>query len=63
MNESYNIHEDTIIFNCDFNDSLDKYNDIIKNYKKIIFSNYNDYKICIETNNKFIDKYFKYFNY
>ena len=37
MIKSYNIHEDIIIFNYNFNKSLDKYNDIIKIAKKQYF--------------------------
>ena len=55
--EKYYIDNDTIIFNYEFNEPLDKYIEIIKNYKKLIFSDYDDYKICIETNNKWILEY------
>ena len=30
-----------------------------KKYKKLIFSDYDDYEICIETNNKYETKYSK----
>ena len=57
MNENYWIYEDSFIFKPDFNEPIDDYIDIIKNYKKLIFSNYNDLEICIETNNNFNNKY------
>ena len=58
---NYYISDDAVIFDCYFNQPLDRYTDIIKNYKKIIFSNYKDYKICLETNNEYIGKYNKHY--
>ena len=55
--EKYYINDDTIIFNCEFNEPLDEYIGIITNYKKLIFSNYHDYKLCLETNNNYIETY------
>ena len=51
MNNDYWINEDYIIFKPEFNKSISNYIHVIKNYKKLIFSNYDDYKICIGTNN------------
>ena len=57
MDELYWIIADTIIFKPEFSHSLNNYVEIISQYKKIIFSNYNDSKITIETNNKHDNKY------
>jgi hypothetical protein len=57
----YYINDDTIIFNYKFNEPLDNYIGAIKNCKKIIFSDYDDYKICMETNNKYIEKYVRHY--
>ena len=57
MNNVYWICEDKFIFKPEFNESIDKYIDIIKNYSQLIFSNYDDLEICIETNNKYLDEY------
>ena len=53
----YWIYEDYFIFKPEFNDELNIYQNQLVNYKKLIFSNYDDYKICIETNNEFENKY------
>ncbi len=45
------------IFKPEFNGSLDKYKDLLNKCTHLIFSNYDDYKICIETNNKHIYDY------
>ena len=61
--EKYWIYEDYFIFKPEFNDELDVFLiEVIVNYKKLIFSDYDDYKICIETNNKYLIKsiYSKY---
>jgi len=56
--EKYWIYEDYFIFKPEFNDELDVFLiEVIVNYKKLIFSDYDDYKICIETNNKYLIKY------
>lgn len=55
--EEYHIHKDTIIFNSRFNSPLNEYIDVIKNYKKIFFSNYDDYELCFHTYNKYFLKY------
>ena len=57
MEEPYWIIADTIIFKPEFSHSLNEYVEIISQYKKIIFSNYNDPKIAIETNNNYDNKY------
>jgi hypothetical protein len=57
MENNYWIVDDWLIFKPKFNEKLDEYYDIINKYKKLMFSNYNDPLIAIETNNKFKDKY------
>ena len=57
MNDVYWIYEDKFIFKPEFNEPIDKYVDIIKNYSQLIFSNYDDLEICIETNNDYEFKY------
>ena len=49
MNNYYWIYEDSIIFKPEFNELLTNYIDIITKYKKLIFSNYYDLKICIKS--------------
>ena len=61
--EKYYTDDSIIIFNREFNEPLDKYIGIINHYKKLIFSNYQDYKLCIETNNKWISKYNSHYKY
>jgi hypothetical protein len=51
MND-YLIHYDTIFFSPDFNKPLSNYLDILNKYNKLIFSNYDDPSICIQTNNR-----------
>ena len=58
MEQVYWIIADTIIFKPEFNESLNKYKEIISQYPKLIFSNYNDPKITIETNNNYDYKSF-----
>ena len=50
---NYYINNNNIYFYCDFNSPLDKYKDVIINCSHIIFSNYDNYDICIETKNQF----------
>ena len=57
MNDDYWSYDDKFIFKPKFNESIDKYVNTIKNYSQLIFSNYDDLEICIETNNKYLDKY------
>jgi hypothetical protein len=49
----YWILDNKLIFKPKFNESIEKYYDLISNYDTLIFSNYNDVNICIETNNKY----------
>ena len=56
--EQYWIYEDYFIFKPKFYDEINIYQNQLVNYKKLIFSDYDDYKICIETNNKFKVKYY-----
>ncbi len=53
----YWIVNEYLIFKHKFNDSLDKYANLLNKYTSLIFSNYDDWKICIETNNEYIFKY------
>ena len=57
MENNYWIVDDLIIFKSEFNEELIDYYDIISKYSKIIFSNYNDMSIAIETNNNYEKKY------
>jgi len=59
MNDVYWIHDDKFIFKPEFNEPIDKYVGVIKNYSQLIFSDYDDLEIYIETNNKYLDKYDK----
>jgi hypothetical protein len=56
MND-YWICNDAIIFTPNFNSKLINYTDILNKYNKLIFSNYDDPLICIETNNKYKEIY------
>jgi hypothetical protein len=47
MNYNYWIYEDKFIFKPDFNEVINDYIKIIKDYKILIFTNYKDLKICI----------------
>jgi hypothetical protein len=53
MNCNYWIYEDIFCFKSNFNEVINDYVEIIKDYKSLIFSNYTDFKICIRTNNLF----------
>ena len=57
FSKHYWIYEDYFIFKPEFNDELNIYQNMIMKCKRLIFSNYDDYKICIETNNKCKEKY------
>lgn len=57
MENNYWIYEDYFIFKPEFNGLIDDCIPMISNYKKLIFSNYDNYELCIETNNEYIDKY------
>ena len=62
MENNYWIVEEWLIFKPEFNKELTNYYDVINKYKKIMFSNYNDPLIAIETNNKYDDKYDNKYN-
>jgi hypothetical protein len=47
MNCNYWIYEDIFCFKPHFNEVINDYIEIIKDYKILIFSNYTDLKICI----------------
>jgi hypothetical protein len=49
--EDYWISENKFVFKPTFNESIDKYYDLINLYDTLIFSNYHDLNICIERNN------------
>ena len=52
-------NDNTLVFKPEFNKPLDDYINIISKYNKLIFSNYNDIDICIETNNEYeFDEYY-----
>ena len=42
MNKDYWIYDDAFIFKQEFNGLIDDYINIISNYKKLIFSDYDD---------------------
>ncbi len=46
-----------MIFKPEFNGSFNKYTDLLNKYTHILFSNYIDWKICIEIDNEFKYKY------
>jgi len=56
MENNYWIVDDWLIFKPNFNEKLNDYY-IINKYEKIMFSNYNEPLIAIETNNLWINKY------
>ena len=53
MKNNYWIVDEWLIFKPNFNEELTNYYDIINKYKKVIFSNYDDPLIAIETNNNY----------
>ena len=57
MKNNYWIVDEWLIFKPNFNEELTNYYDIINKYKKVIFSNYDDPLIAIETNNNYKYKY------
>ena len=56
MENNYWIVDDLLIFKPVFNEELTNYYDVINKYKKIIFSDYNEPLIAIETINRWINK-------
>ena len=56
----YTLIDSTIIIHCDVNETIEIYGDI---YEQLIFSNYTNIQICIETGNKYCDKYYDYFKW
>ena len=60
MND-YWIYENSFIFKPTFDKPIDNYIEIIKNYKKLIFSNYDNLELYIKTNNNFKFTYDKQF--
>ena len=57
MENNYWIVDEWLIFKPDFNEELIDYCGVINKYKKIMFSNYDDFLIAIETNNQYTDEY------
>jgi len=57
MENNHWIVDDWLIFKPKFNEELINYYDIINKYKKIMFSNYNNPLIAIETNNQYEREY------
>ena len=53
----YWIVENKFIFKPYFSKSLNSYIALISQYEHLIFSNYTDYVLCIELDNKFDDMY------
>jgi hypothetical protein len=49
--EDYWITDNKFVFKPQFNDYIDKYNELIRNHNTLIFSNYNNLNICLEKNN------------
>ena len=58
--KDYWIQDNKFIFKPKFNSSIYKYYDLISEYNELIFSNYFNVNICIETNNKYYSYYYKY---
>ena len=53
MTNNYWIVDEWLIFKPEFNEELTNYYGVINKYKKIMFSNYNDPLIAIETNSQY----------
>ena len=51
----------TFVFKSEFNKPLDDYINIISKYDKLIFSNYSNVKIYMETNNQLKSEFYKYY--
>jgi len=59
MNTKYLIKDGIMCFNWDFDEPFDDYTDIMKNCSQIIFSNYDNYELCIKTKNRYDLKCYK----
>jgi hypothetical protein len=60
QNNKYWISDDKFIFTPNFSDPLDEnLLHLIRGYKKLIFSDYDNSNITIKTNNKYEDEYFR----
>ena len=57
MNCNYYIYKDIFYFKPNFNEVMNDYIEIIKDYKSLIFSNCTDLKIVFGTNNLYDNKY------
>ena len=55
--ENYLLSDNKIIFKPDFNEPIDKYFEIISKCNGIIFGNYDELEIVLETNNIYNVKY------
>ena len=55
------LNENTLVLKPEFDKPLDDYIDIISEYDNLIFSNYSNVKICVETNNKYKSEFNKYY--
>lgn len=53
--KDYWIYEDKFIFKPDFNNTLDKFYNLISNYNELIFSDYDNLDILLETDKNNID--------
>jgi phage anti-repressor protein len=49
----YWIYENKFIFKPEFNNQIDEYYELISNYDELIFSNYDDLNILLETKNNY----------
>ena len=57
----YWLIDNKIIFKPKFNSSLGVYDHILSQCNELVFSNYDDVLICVETLNKYTNKYHKNF--
>jgi hypothetical protein len=53
---NYYVLNDIVIIKYDFNNIINIKTQAFQ-YKKLIFADYNDVNVCVETNNKYCDKY------
>ena len=61
IHNKYWVHDDKIIFQPSFDNNKFKHLKIIKKYKCLIFSNYNDFNISLKTNNEYVFEYDKFY--